>query len=386
MVSFTTLGLVLFSLVNAAPVEERQLEEVSWQRGTEVNAPDVGVAPPNHRAGVDFEKALSDPTKQPALPVKGRCTYAYQPYQKTVQAIAAANPFVVDKNVYQGGIGDCAFGASVAAIALRGKSQILRDNLKVNGSTYEFTFFPHGEEVKVVIDDQLPADTGAAPSCAPLLGFQIAPKNDPTQIAYVPLLEKAVAKYQDARQPKDDGSTGYPAMEGIAGQHVLEMLTGGKGTRHNRVRDGLDEVMVETLGKCLTGSDPCLLSSPPVDDAYGQAHFNPVNATHWNVPKGESYNSALITKNNQTGLWQVTDYDNGGAVNSFVGGHAWAIDKERSRYDPNDLRKSVVRIVNPWGLNKNPWHELPEKNGVELSFPATVSLFRAVMTIEDIPV
>ncbi|EKD03270.1 hypothetical protein A1Q2_02380 [Trichosporon asahii var. asahii CBS 8904] len=410
MASRLWLALLLFQLATAAPtpsegsVEIRGVEaanapvqrdtiierddDINWDRfGTNENSPLIGQPAREHRAGVDYVKALLDPTKQPAIFQLAHCSYAYS-HQATTGTLSlweSGTSPLIDVNVAQGGVGDCGFGSSIGAIALTGHSQYLKDRVKVNGTTWEFKFTWKGEDHIVRVDDQLPAATGGE-NCNGFLGYQ--PAGPTTKSWYVPLAEKAAAKLLDAYpeiRSNPNSAGGYNAMKGIWPDRALALLTGQKGTQIWRQRPGLDEGIVKALEKCLTSPEPCVLGSSGVsrgDKLFGSEEF----PDGWKAPHGESYVSAVFhNSTTRPNYWDGVDYDLQDAHNTLVPNHAWAFDKRKTNYTPGaDLRKVRVRMLNPWGLNPKPWQQTDAKNAVDLSFTALASFIDSVFTLEDI--
>lgn len=416
MASRLWLALVLFQLATAVPTppggaavdviaEARDVEHVAvplprtiierdedddWSKhGTNTNAPVVGGPGPDHRAGVNYEKALADPTKQPELPAGGKCQYAYAHQAKNGGALSifeSGTSPIVDTNVKQGGIGDCGLGASVGAIASTGHAKLLQDRLKVTGNTYEFRLSYQGKDVTVAVDDQLPALSGGLSTCNPFLGFQPA---GPSKTLFTALLEKAVAKLQSAypeAKTYPDHPNGYLGLEGIWPDLALELFTGSKGKRVGRSKRGLDATLLKALEKCLTDDVPCVLGTPHPDDAVNLLGGESA-AGGFKVPFAQNYTSAVVSLDPRVGItfWHTVDHDLQDAVNSLVPSHAWAVDKKHSTYTPGgDIRKAKVRILNPWGINPAPWTQEDAPNAVELSLPTLASIITAVFTVESI--
>lgn len=406
------LALVLFQLASAVPTSpdaaagaphlrdaapltgKRNLhvrDDVDWSpgtpwRGTNVNAKSVGKLGPDHRAGQDFLGDLKNPSAQPTLP-RSFCNYEYQPSDKAVVFEPTGHP-VTDLDVAQGGIGDCGLGASVAAVAVTGHAQYLKDRLNIRDRSFEFKFSINGTDTLVAVDGQLPTLTGNnPPKCLPYLGFQISGTNNNT--AYVPYLEKAVAKYLLAfpAAKSIEETRGYLTLEGIWPDIALELITGAKGRRVFREKPGLDEGILKALDRCLTQNEPCVLGSPWTGepwDSFGDNH----NGTTFPLPFGANYTSATLVVDKELDQFVVTDYDyetGKNTTNTIVPSHAWAIDKHKSEYDPNNLRESKIRVLNPWGENLKPWTEQDAPNALELSLPALASIFDAVFTVESLP-
>lgn len=407
MASRLWLAVLLFQLATAAPTPADGAVEATnapitrdtiniierddgtdWDHyGTNENSPLIGAPAREHRAGVDYVKALLDPTKLPALFRDGPCEYGYS-HQATSGPLTlwetGSSP-IVDVDVAQGGIGDCGFGASIGAIALTGHSQYLKDRVKVNGTTWEFKFTYEGKDHIVRVDDQLPAKTGGHDGCPPFLGYGPA---GPAKSWFVPLAEKAAAKLLDAfpeirSHPEEAG--GYNAMQSIWPDRALALLTGKKGKQTFRDTPGLDEKIVSALKKCLTSPEPCVIGTPRVldgDDWFGTERVN----GKWKVPFGEPYVSGEFSNStSRAKFWDSIDHDLNDAHNTFVPSHAWAVDKRFTNYAPGtDLRKVKVRILNPWGRNVNPWTETNAKNAIDVSFTTLVSLAISVFTLESI--
>lgn len=413
MASRLWLAVLLFQLATAAPtpaegsVEARDLEAANapvprdtiierddedWSRyGTNKNSPLIGEPARESRAGVDYVKALLDPTKQPALfKPYGDCVYSYEHQAKSGQLTlweSGTSP-IVDVNVAQGGIGDCGFGASIGALALGGHSQYLKDRVKVNGTTWEFKFTYKGEDHIVRVDDQLPYRLPTAgQNCNNFLGYQPA---GPAKSWYVPLVEKATAKLFDAYpnlRTYPDRPGGYNGLQGVYPDIALELLTGKKGKHTYRKNLGLkDEALVAALEKCLTSPEPCVVGTPDVADGnywLGSAQFRNGG---WEVPAFEDYVAAFFSESeSHKTLWDSVDHDLNEAHNTIVSTHAWALDTRNTNYKPgDDLRKVKVRILNPWGVNPTPWQKVDARNGVDISLSALAGFIDGIWTVESI--
>lgn len=126
-------------------------------------------------------------------------------------------------DVKQGGIGDCGLGASIMALAAGGWTPYIKKmfvkQFDGNERNIVANFHKDGTVYPVTIDDQLPVLQNANAFCWPYPGYQ--PVNDaadpgpngnypPTPIFFMPLFEKAYAKFLD-RFPEWSAS---PAAKG----------------------------------------------------------------------------------------------------------------------------------------------------------------------------
>lgn len=410
MMSRYWLALVLFQLAAAAPaaeagagldgsipvargaVAERATGEPFYP-GTSVNSPSLGGPRPDQRILTDYQQALSDPTKQPELPSYNGCSFAYVHQSQGGELPiweTGASP-LVDLDVAQGAIGDCGFGSAVNAIILNGHTKYLQDRLKVNGSTYEFTFTINGVDQVVAVDDQLPALSAGPSTCWTYLGYKPA---GPSKSAYVPLLEKALAKLLDARpdlKANSEGPKGYLGLEAVWSHWVLSMLTGKGAVMISRPQGayGLAPNLVAAIEKCLTVDIPCVIGTPNSTDSLVYPLGPQQVAGEWDVPQGEDYVSAVFTpvldNPKQKDYFHILDHDLKDAYNTVVPRHAWAIDRVHSTYTPGgDIRQAVVRLINPWGYLPKPWTQLDAPNALDLSFPALASLITHLYTLQSI--
>lgn len=258
-----------------------------------------------------------------------------------------------------------------------------------------FRFKYPGKEATVLIDDQLPTLTSG--NCSPYLGFQptldaVCPGPDgtypPTNVFFVPLLEKAFAKYIDAyeelRSPstREAGLTGYDGLTGIRPDVALAAFTGGQPNAIFRDLDSVAPVILALL-RCIRDDVICAVDTYPSSldgmgpqDKYGVVHL-----------LGDSGWAASNSQWNQSVSYTVIDFDNLNAEGrshlvEMIGLHAYGIDYAATPYP------GIVKLLNPWGCNPTYSDQsgyCSTYNGpqLELSLRVYASMLRAVYWVEN---
>jgi hypothetical protein len=117
------------------------------------------------------------------------------------------------KDVVQGMIGDCYFPAALGAVAAQ-KPEAIRDAIKDNGDGtftvrfYEVLWGGEKQEVKITIDGQLPLNSG---------GLHYAKGMNRTEL-WIPILEKAYAKWKGNYDAIGHGGSAGAVMEALLGR------------------------------------------------------------------------------------------------------------------------------------------------------------------------
>ncbi len=116
----------------------------------------------------------------------------------------------IENDLKQGGLGDCWFLSSVAAVAERDPS-FFPDHIHQNpNGTYTVTFYQDGHPVPVTVDGSLPTDPGG-------WGYARTPNNN----NWIPIYEKAYAQFKG----------GYSNIDGGFGDTGMHDLTGASTER-----------------------------------------------------------------------------------------------------------------------------------------------------------
>lgn len=337
---------------------------------------------------------------------------------------------LVASDVRQGGIGDCGLGASVMALASGGWTRHLTNRFQRVGTgegSYEVRLAKFGVDQVVAIDDQLPILTAGSPAyCFPYPGYQ--PVNDaakpsedgtykPTPIFFMPLLEKAFAKFLDANpELKSTGPevSGYLGLEGISPAYALAALTGGTPKAVHRTVGGFDVPILAALLTCMTGSAPCVIGTTNattleglgVPDTYGSVWLNPAAGSTGYTP-GETSGMAASDKPTSNSTYTIIDFDqvvktekgDRSTAITLVGTHAYALDHSQSTDWPLQTSvKSIIdarmAILNPWGLNPCSWPGggcgkdggiYPMASKVPISLRSLAQTIYSVYTVENMP-
>jgi len=132
----------------------------------------------------------------------------YQRYDNT--PLFGPNGPDIRQDLHQGGVGDCWFLSSVAAIAERDPA-FFQQHIKENpNGTYTVTFYQDGKPVPVTVDNQLPVSSAWN-------GTEYA--HPTSQSMWVSLYEKAYAQYKGGYNVIDGGH-GYVGLHDLTGQHT----------------------------------------------------------------------------------------------------------------------------------------------------------------------
>lgn len=127
------------------------------------------------------------------------------------------------KDVLQGGLGDCYFLASVAAVVADDPAAIKNSIVDNRDGTYSVRFFKSsGKAVWVTVDSDLPVDKNGNLAYARAADAD----SDGKLELWVPILEKAYAAFKDKYGP-NDGVSGYKDLaRGGSASDAITALTG----------------------------------------------------------------------------------------------------------------------------------------------------------------
>lgn len=188
------------------------------------------------------------------------------------------------------------------------------------------------------------------------------PAANPTNVYFMPLLEKAWAKYLDAfpqyRYPdvaKDPKAKGYAGIWSTPASNALAAFTGGKAVSTPR-----GTKLLAALKRCLTQSSPCVICIPEIADLGTVGKLSNGGADVYLGPVGDRsgriHRTTTGEKDGKTvyaDRFRITDNDNPDAkgqarIVRLPGHHAYAIDRKKSLWKEN-LRQGRITLINPWG-------------------------------------
>ncbi|KAJ9127299.1 hypothetical protein QFC24_000706 [Naganishia onofrii] len=400
-------------------------DRVLFRPGTYANSPTVqaeNAAPVafSFTGPTNYYAAISNPEDNPSFPETDGCSYTYQSVlgggNGSVPAAGGlwaleGYVWLTPANIRQGTIGDCGMGSAIMSLASQGIGRQswtyylakLIDSVTIVTSAdgkpvkqLSFHFKYPGKEAIVLIDDTLPTLTSGA--CGTYLGFQPTPDAvcqnpstgvyDPTNVFFVPLLEKAFAKYIDAfpelrsKQTADKGYTGYLGLEGIRPDIVLASFTGGQpGSVFRNLQSTAP--IIAALIRCIREDVICAVDTYPTSlegmgpkDEFGVVHL-----------LGDSGWAASNSQWNQDVSYTVIDFDDLNSegrshLQEMIGLHAYGIDYLSTPFP------GIVKLLNPWGCNPTYSDQsgyCSTYNGpqLEMSLRVFVSMLRAVYFVEN---
>jgi hypothetical protein len=188
---------------------------------------------------------------------------------------------------------------------------------------------------------------GIAAKCPTHIGFY--PSFGSTRNFYVPLLEKAWAKYTDA-YPENRAygieDAGYKGLTGTPANRFMQAMTGLDGHVQWRRTKGWDQELSLKIFRCILLRMPCVVST-------GLASMTDIG----NVDKdGVLRNDAGDMGMGADGFtFTVIERKAPRRVVTFVNTHYYAIDNERTAAIDNSKAANVldweVVLRNPWNCN-----------------------------------
>lgn len=178
-------------------------------------------------------------------------------------------------DIRQGGLGDCYFLASVAAIVADDPGAIqkaIRDN---NDGTYSVRFYDNdGAAVWLTVDSDLPVDANGNLAYA----RGVDSDGDGKLEVWVPIMEKAYAAYKDLYGPAD-GIDGYADIgRGGLPSDAIQALT-GKPARFVATPQSEDD-LAGLLSAANEGSAVVLATKESVDQGWVGRHAYTVLGTY----------------------------------------------------------------------------------------------------------
>jgi len=245
-------------------------------------------------------------------------------------------------------------------------------------------------------------------TCRKLLGFQPTLKspslkqNSPV-IYFMPLLEKAWAKYLDAypnlKTAGNKNLDGFGGIEGTPANNALAALTGGIGHRIDKVlgKNNNQAAITAAVKKCVVDKTPCVVGTPPGNNIKVLGPLDQLGVSY--AGTSPTYHGAIHDLDDRPGAanpsFLVEDYNRIDKVTgdipqtALVSDHAYAIDPSRSYWDNTNTRKGYVTIINPWGCQPTPAGYCDPKNPLPKSIRISAGLFvrlvETVYTVSNLP-
>jgi hypothetical protein len=310
----------------------------------------VGEEPPPGFSLTDPATALANPASQPLgfSDTDTGCHFKVSTINIPHTTTNADGWMSVD-DVDQQSLGDCGVGA--AMIALRDNNARGLRNMLTSGSNtkdLQFRFYYNSKSTVVHIDDKLPFD----PDCSTgqLGSFQITNNN-----AYVPLTEKALAKFFDAYPDLRNTKTpGYAGLINIDAATVMSAISNVRAIRvlHPVSPNHSSMVLSYTnaIIKCMNDKHPCTLATPTVEGL----------ARVYNLPGVTSFDTAAARQIRfDDDMVSFFDVDQNVSV-QLEGRHWYALLRSKgpnnipataSANTPNNI---ILTLRNPWGHNPHP--------------------------------
>ncbi|KAI9801727.1 MAG: hypothetical protein M1833_002409 [Piccolia ochrophora] len=356
------------STVSAPP------EEFTPQQGTNQNTEPLQDVP--FRAFLSAPNPHKKPNEQPDA--DATCIYTYEPTLNSTTGVSFGLYDNLDslrfEDIKQGGVGDCAFGASVLALigSNRWEARIAGQyNLKtgVRNAYFDVEFVnTDGKAYVVQIDDTLPVTNDT--TCHRYMGFQATLAANNQRVVYMPLLEKAWAKYLDAKpelKRSEPKKTGYQGLEGTGARDVLPALTGWPVRFAARGGPGRDATIAANTLLSIVLYQPTVLSSPNFESLKTLGSYWDEGSQLATLELGGI--TIINRKNNVLLYTRFSD----ASQHYIIAGHAYALTPD------NDFRQGG--ILTTWQeaptVLRNPWGKNPI--GPNESGPPTLTL-----TIEEI--
>lgn len=259
------------------------------------------------------------------------------------------------------------------------------------------------------VNDELPRLISSTLRCPEYLGYQptyrisaSAPEGGISRAYWVPILEKAWAKYLDAFQflSSRPELSGYGTIRSSRADNVLAAITGG--TRE-AVGRGDYTALTKRLRTCLTSDAPCVWGSGSYE-AFARGDYgdgftdesdlflfrNNADAVLGIVQRARTSTGAVFSSH-----LRIYDINNqpvelGRRVRLPVK-HAYAIDRANSFWSTN-AKRCKVTLINPWGyspidcpndtngINKAPSTGCDGPRSFELSCGAALALTSGIYT------
>ncbi|RYF48213.1 MAG: hypothetical protein EOO38_10610, partial [Cytophagaceae bacterium] len=279
-----------------------------------------------------------------------------------------------------------------ALLALRGNNQInslsralAQVAFAPDAPVYRARFYATGTAVDVFIDDQLPTKDTSDGICggkkAPV-SFKAAEGN-----YYVPLFEKAWAKYVDAHLLFASGATqekdahGYLVLESMPAKNVLRGVTGRARKMVYKTTTKNDYKFLQAIIDCLNGPQTCVFGS--ADANHLAKTLGPPNKFNvYPVPGGRIFRDNKVT-------YTLLDKDQSDERVTIVGNHAYALMRSQSpgvlgaaSFEPNEI---LITIRNPWGCNPDSYSDgtcTAEDGDILISLRGLAAVMDSIYTLQ----
>ncbi|KAF2396643.1 hypothetical protein EJ06DRAFT_559760 [Trichodelitschia bisporula] len=358
------------------------------------NSPGFNLVRPN---AAQFEAGRLNPQATIFLPggTPPGCVYEFQPqlgFDGSAPKGVLLNPGVPLRrdDILQVNVGDCGLGAAVLAIIAAGMGEQLERRLvRPAGAAFlQATFDVPGlssaalpgrtvrttTPVTLRIDDALPVARAGTGCSASHLGF--VGSTGPPPVLFMPLLEKAVAKFLDLHPEfRVADGFGYAGLEGIRPAKAIAALTGFESREVSRKKPEFDDDITLALFNCIQLAMPCVVATTNALTLAGLGNGVPQTApgTTGVIVSGDA--GVLATTSNPAYYFVIDPVAPVAKARAWVGNHAYAIDHEKTpRIDGEEvtLENAVVTLRNPWGFNPVATNvEVIEPDGTfEISFKA----------------
>lgn len=290
--------------------------------------------------------------------IYGNCHYSYTPTLKGnitfLGGVYDSQGSFRFEDVQQGAIGDCGLGASVLALLGSNRWEALiagQYDLRTAGENgyFDVEFAnPDGSPWITQIDDVLPFSADTPSGCWPYLGYQPTKDASGNTVLYMPLLEKAWAKYLDANPTlKTHQLTGYDGLGGTDPATVLRALTGWQANSTGRSGSGVNPTMRTSMLDAIKNYQPTVFATP-TSDSIKTLGYSYDNST---ATASLTYGTLTVTEPNH--YLKYTRYSDGSS-HFIVGGHAYALtpdDDLRDQTSEDEMGKHTAVLRNPWGAN-----------------------------------
>lgn len=355
--------------------------------------------------------ALGVSTKNPVTPIPSRaeCTFEYKSHlgfdgSMPLGDLRRSDGRIEREDARQGPLGNCGFLAAIIALIGIGRQSDLQRAIIQVGNTLEVRFKYPVEALffannspqfttrtdLVKIDDKLPATNlssadrvvkgcDAYLGAYPGTGLPVIPARP---VLYVPLLEKAWAKYTDAYpaklRPQGSKAIGYPGIEGTSAALVMQALTGLQAQTYSRTKEGFDINFAIRILLCIVASRPCVFGTPNATTLAGLGVKK--------EPGPAIINEAgIIATNQDEDLYDVLE-DGTRRVLTFVGEHAYALDFENSDAIDGTVKtfeNAEVTIINPWQKNYNFRLESSKEGSIRLKLKTLAFIMETVYWVQE---
>ncbi|KAI9792596.1 MAG: hypothetical protein M1833_001049 [Piccolia ochrophora] len=336
------------SIITAAPAG------FTPQRGTFENAAPLQNV--STKASLNAPNPHKRPDEQPDA--EADCIYTYEATLNSTTGVLYGLYDRLDslrfEDIQQGGVGDCGLGASVLALigSNRWEARIAGQydlTTGVRNAYFDVEFVNQdGTAYVVQIDDTLPVTTDG--KCWKYIGFQVTQAANNQMVLYMPLIEKAWAKYLDAKPELKSypEKTGYLGLEGSDPGKVLQALTGWEIRYAAHAGSGPDTTIAAYTLLATLFYQPTVFSSPSLEDLETLGSSWDAKTSTATLELG-----TLAIVNAEGHVMKYTRYSDG-SEHYVVATHAYALtpdDDLRGGIKASTWQQASVVLRNPWGVN-----------------------------------